>query len=255
MVSVLLATTGRPAMAESSVIDIRETTEDHEVEIIASVDADPETASRIHKLVDVLDYSVTYRGCSQAWNDALSDSSGDPVVLAADDLVWHPGWLSAALETLSQFEDGWSCSYCGFAPGSHRNWCDAGCGRDYNDMEPVEVGGLVGFNDGHSNGDHFSTHYLMSRRFIIEILGGVIAWPHYKHSFNDVEASARAKAAGRYKWCKDAHVFHSHWIFGDRSQDETDARNLGGHPESQRTFFARQAAGFPNDGITPAITE
>lgn len=214
MVSILLASTGRADMAENSVIDIRETTEDHEIELIASVDADPETASRIQSHVDVLDYSVTYRGSSQAWNDALSDSSGDPVVLAADDLVWHPGWLSAALETLSEFEDGW---------------------------------GFVGFNDGHSNGDDFSTHYLMSRRFIIEILGGVIAWPHYIHSFNDVEASARAKAAGRYKWCKDANVFHAHWLWGYRSQDETDARNLGGWTESQRTFFARQSAGFPND--------
>jgi hypothetical protein len=33
----------------------------------------------------------------------------------------------------------WTCSYCGYAPGSRRNWCNAGCGSDYNRMEPVEV--------------------------------------------------------------------------------------------------------------------
>jgi hypothetical protein len=59
----------------------------------------------------------------------------------------------------------------------------------------------------------------MSRRFVVEVLGGVIAWDCYRHSFNDREANARAIAAGRYAWCEDARVYHRHWIFGDRPQD------------------------------------
>jgi hypothetical protein len=143
------------------------------------------------------------------------------VVLAADDLVFQPGWLGAALSTLEEFEGGW---------------------------------GLVGFNDGHWDGDNpFATHYLMSRRLVVEVFGGVVAWPHYRHSFNDVEACERAKRAGRYAWCEDARVEHQHWLFGDRPQDRTDTRNLPGWDASQRTYAERAAAGFPND-FAPAIT-
>src|SRR4051794_23973975 len=31
------------------------------------------------------------------------------------------------------------CSHCGYAEGNHRNWCNAGCGHDYNHMQPIEV--------------------------------------------------------------------------------------------------------------------
>jgi glycosyltransferase involved in cell wall biosynthesis len=88
---------------------------------------------------------------------------------------------------------------------------------------------------------------------LVEHLGGVIAWDCYRHSFNDREANERAKRAGRYAWCQDAHVLHRHWIFGDRPQDATDARLLGEHPESQRRFDERLSAGFPDDQ-EPVIT-
>lgn len=219
MVSVLLATTGRPDRVEAFARDLVATTEGHEIELVVAVDADEETPRRLLGMILpervrlVIDQQGEHRGSSRAWNDALAASTGDPVVLAADDLEWQPGWLDAALEQLADFLDGW---------------------------------GLVGFNDGHW-GAELSTHYLMSRRFVVEVLGGVIAWECYRHSFNDREANARAHAAGRYAWCEQARVLHRHWIFGDRPQDSTDTRLLGDHPESQRAFDERQAAGFPND--------
>ena len=209
--SVLLATTGRPEMALRCVEGIRETAD---VEIVAAVDADPKTASLLAPLVDTLCVAPHYRGCSRAWNDALREATGDNLVLAGDDLRWGEDWHTQALAALSELPDGW---------------------------------GVVGFNDGHGDGSDYSTHYLVSRRFITECLGGVIAWECYRHSFNDVEMSERAKAAGRYIWAKDAHVHHEHWLFGDRPKDETDNKNLGGHPQSERIFQERQAAGFPND--------
>ena len=141
-----------------------------------------------------------YRGCSRAWNDALAATSGDPVVLAADDLVFHHGWLDAALECLAEFEDGW---------------------------------GLVGFNDGHC-GEELSTHYLMSRRFIVEVLGGVVAWEDYRHSFNDLR-SQRARSAGeplslvRGRPCRATSIGYS----ASASMDATDQLALGNHPESR----------------------
>jgi glycosyltransferase involved in cell wall biosynthesis len=213
VISVLLATMGRPDMAAATVRSIWETVVPADVEIVAAVDGPREDAKRLLDLYCLVSHRPEPRGSSRAWNDALALATGDPIVLAADDLEFEPGWLDAALETLSRFEDGW---------------------------------GLVGFNDGHW-GPELSTHYLMSRRFIVEVLGGVVAWDCYHHSFNDREANARAVAAGRYAWCENARVYHRHWLFGDRMQDGTDTRMLGGHQESERRFYERQAAGFPND--------
>lgn len=213
MISVLLATTGRPERAEVCVRQLRDTTEGHDIEIIAAVDADEDTAKRLDPIVDVLLYEEEYRGNAKAWNDCLEVAAGDPIVLAADDLVWCAGWLEPALVRLASFDGGW---------------------------------GLVGFNDGHWD-EGLSTHYLMSRRFIVEVLGGVVVLPHYRHSFTDVETTERAKRAGRYVWCEGARVGHQHWTWGDRPQDGTDIRNLVEYEESKRIFLERQAAGFPND--------
>lgn len=220
-VSVLFPTTGWPERAERCLRQLRNTAGAHEIEIIAAVDADPVTAKRIAPLVDRLIVCPEYRGCSASWNACLAESTGDPVVFAADDLIWRKGWLDAALEALDAFDDGW---------------------------------GMVGFNDGHWNGDDLSTHYLMSRRFIVEVLGGVVAWDFYEHSFNDVEVNERAKAAERFIWAQDAHVFHEHWTYGDRPQDATDSRTLHRHSESAQRYRERAAAGFPID-YPPVITE
>jgi GT2 family glycosyltransferase len=216
MISGLLATTGRPLMAEAAVRSFLETTKHHPVQVVAAVDNDRETVRRLSNLAPVsveVNWSAEYRGCSRAWNDALAQSSGDPLVLMADDLVFSPGWLDAALAELARFPDGW---------------------------------GMVGLNDGHFDGQ-FATHYLMSRRFVREVLGGVVAWECYRHSFNDVEVSERAKAAGRFSWCEDARVTHNHWIWGTREQDLTDQRALPLHHQSQYAYLARRDAGFPND--------
>lgn len=212
-------------MVEAFVRGLKETTKGHAIELVAAVDADPDTRERL--VVEsarlgrfVLDYRADYRGCSRAWNDALALSTGDPVILAADDLVFEAGWLDAALAQMAEFGEG---------------------------------GGLVGFNDGHGLGPDLSTHYMVSRQLIVQAFGGVIAWEEYKHSFNDEEACARAKVVGRYAWCETARVTHRHWIFGSRAQDDTDARNLGSHPASQAAFAARAAAGFPNDYL-PVIS-
>lgn len=227
MISVLLPTLHRPQMAAAAVQSLYETIGEHAVELVVAVDDEPADGPTEQAIEAVLlpDASVVWsrsgspQGCSAAWNRALRRSTGDPVVFAADDLCFQQGWLDAALAELARFEDGW---------------------------------GLVGFNDGHW-GAELSTHYLLSRRFIIEVLGGVIAWEGYKHSFNDLETCERAKAAGRYAWCGDARVYHAHWLFGDREKDETDLRRLPEHPADEQLFRERQAAGFPNAGITPVI--
>jgi GT2 family glycosyltransferase len=214
VISVLLATTGRPEMASEALSNIAATTSGHEVEIVVAADVEHVTIPPLPSHCTVVyDYQPELRGSSKAWNDALRLSTGDPVVLSADDVVFHDGWLAAALDALDTLPDGW---------------------------------GFVGLNDGHWGAD-LSTHYMMSRRLIAEVFGGVVAWECYLHSFQDREANARAQAAGRYVWCEQARITHRHWLWGERAQDETDARNLGGHAQSEHAFIARAAAGFPND--------
>lgn len=219
MISILLATMGRPEMAEACVLGLLGST-NHNLEIVAAVDGPEEDAQRLYDLGCVVDHSYERRGCSSAWNAALAHATGDLLVLAADDLHFEPGWLDAALAKLAEFPEGW---------------------------------GMVGFNDGHW-GEELSTHYLMSRRFIVEVLGGVVAWPCYGHSFNDAEANERARRAGRYAWCEEARVGHSHWLFGDREKDETDTRGLASYAEAERIFNQRSIDGFPND-FPAVITE
>jgi GT2 family glycosyltransferase len=232
LVSVLFPTTGRPQRADKCIRQLLKTTEGHRIEVLVEVDHDNHTMglltqARNGRLPVAFDprvsvrYSHEYRGCSAAWNAALARSEGEFVVFAADDLQWGEGWLDEALNVMDESFD--------------------------------ENGGLVGFNDGHW-GRELSTHYLMSRRFVVDVLGGVVAWDCYPHSMNDLEVNERAKRAGRYAWAENARVYHDHWLFGDRPQDATDTRKLGEHSAAERAYKEREARGFPNDH-DPVITE
>src|SRR4030095_11172309 len=76
----------------------------------------------------------------QKWNLGLSRYPDyDAYVLGADDLWPESGWLDAALKKVL---DGY---------------------------------GLVGFNDGHTEGTALATHYLMTRAFLMRHHGGVLA--------------------------------------------------------------------------------
>jgi hypothetical protein len=78
---------------------------------------------------------------------------------------------------------------------------------------------------------------------------GVVAWECYGHGYNDREANARARAAGRYHWCEGAKVRHEHWTYGERVCDDTDTRNLARLAESEANFNRRAAEGFPDEVI------
>lgn len=216
-VSVLLATTGRPEMAVECLRSILNTKGSHEVQFVVAIDNDPDTLRFVSDVLREeersISYSEGYRGCSKAWNDALFLATGELIVLAADDLIFHLGWLDAALEKMSELPEG---------------------------------GGLVGFNDTQLDGNELATHYMMTRWFIDNCLGGKVAWDVYKHSFNDCEINERAKRAGRFIYAPEAVVEHRHWIFGTRSQDQTDARALADYTESQAKYTEREAAGFPD---------
>ena len=79
MISVLLATTGRPDMVETFVASLIETTGGYDIELVVAVDADSETIDRLAEIDRpkrfrvVVDWRDRLRGPSKAWNDALGD--------------------------------------------------------------------------------------------------------------------------------------------------------------------------------------
>jgi hypothetical protein len=93
VISVLLATMGRPDMAEATVSSLYVTTAGHEIQLVVATE-DDETGDRIvqmdlawgQEILLTVDERDEQRGSSKAWNDALALAEGDPIVLAADDL-------------------------------------------------------------------------------------------------------------------------------------------------------------------------
>lgn len=225
MTSVILPTTGRPERAELCVRQLLSTIPTAApFEVVCVVGADEETYKKLQHIQEedgrvVLLWEGELQGCSKAWNKGLICSSGQNIVIGADDLWFSPGWHEAALASLTTLPDSV---------------------------------GLVGLNDGHGNADTPCTHWLASRQFLIQYMGGVMAWEHYKFCCNDTEAYYRAINADRYIWCEQALVRHDHPAHGTRPHDENDARNSKWASEDLLLFYARKEQGFPDD-FPPAI--
>lgn len=151
----------------------------------------------------------------RGWNKALDyiDSDSQACMLAADDLIFHSGWLQAA-----------DAAYVEFG---------------HEDV-------LIGLNDGRTH--QFATHYIMTRKFIVLHHGGVMAVPKYKSWYLDVEASEIAKQAGRFLYVPEALVEHRH--YGNRKApiDPTYEKGSIKYGDIDRqTYNQRKAQGFPKD--------
>jgi len=233
LVSICLPTTGRAQAAVDCVARCLDTAPAWPIEVCCAVDVDKESAVLLDAFLGgyagdnlhgwAIRYSDHYQGQPAAWNAALQASHGEYVVFAADDLYWGAGWLDAAMACMATLPDG---------------------------------GGLVGFNDLHRTNAmrRESTHYLASRRFVIEHLNGCIGFPHYKGACNDSEACGRARQVGLYVPCYDAVVEHRHYNHGLRKMDATDQMWHASKRKSLGEFRRRAQAGFPND-FEPAIRE
>lgn len=225
LVSIILPTTGRRDMALDGLRGLLATVGDWPVEYVVVIDHDEDSYLAVDALLKessvryVLDYSDEYRGISGAWNRGLELSHGEYVVMAADDLEWGEDWLTEAMRLMQAQHGGY---------------------------------GMVAFNDGHHDGNALGTHYLLSRSFIIDCLGGRLAWDCYKSQYVDMETCERAKRVGRYAWAEKANVRHKHWMFGSRDKDATDERNTPAMEESKAAYLTRRAADFP-DNYPPVI--
>jgi GT2 family glycosyltransferase len=153
--------------------------------------------------------SVAPQKSVYGWNLALTHALNfDAYVLGADDTYYAPGWYEESVKALKK----------------------------------IGGSGLVGFSG--DEGRPCSEHYLMTRDFMIEHHGGVMAIPCYTGWYVDWEAVERAKRVGKFAFAKKAVVHHD-W--------HGSATNNFAH-EGLSLYREREAAGFP-DNFDPILTE
>lgn len=230
-VSVVMPTRGRPEQLKACIRRLFASVEGShvDVECLVVVDHDDEATYTALASIEGDDSRLTFitnddpeATAVMKWNAGARMAKGDWFVLGADDLWFHDGWLTAALEADENASGG--------------------------------GGGFVGFNDCHTDGTAYATHYMMRRDYLTKFNGGVLACPHYHSWYIDVEAAERAKRAHTYTYAADAVVEHRHPVWSREPGDETYRRGQKWHTQDQETFFSRARAGFPDD-YDPVITE
>jgi len=221
LVSIIMPTMGRTEMAVSVVERVHETAGHHNLEFVCVVDRDSDTPGVL--CAALLKYQIPFKmvwspkinGLARSWNRGLRCADGGILVFFADDLIPRGKWLDVALKALYDELDGY---------------------------------GLVGFNDLGRWGWKETTHYLASRRFVVEGLNGCMGFEHYNFACNDSEACRRAVLQGCYKWERDAAV--ERLLIMDETKLTHFDDELG--QQDIQHMRRREQAGFPND-FAPAI--
>jgi glycosyltransferase involved in cell wall biosynthesis len=216
-ISILLPTCHRPFGLRTALTTIRDTAP--ECSVVVATDPDDEEARQIAQEfgATVCVTSGKHCGCHVAWNVALAHAPADALayVCAADDCVFKPGWLEAALKTLDELGgSGLVGLECDKHPGKIRT-------------PPTD----------------WSTHFLMTRDHLIKYNGGVLMFEHYYCDYSLAESCWRAWVVGRYKHSYNAHVTHL-WR---KQNDETYRKSDPFRITSKVEFERRKALGFPDD--------
>lgn len=215
-ISIVVASCYRHEMLRNMLDSLIATTQGYDVERVIVIDNDEHSRDvAIAYDASVLDYSNARRGAITAWNIGLFLSSGDIIVPAGDDQIFHPSWLEYALE-------------------SHHSKLD-----DY---------GVVGMNDLAYDGNiQLATMLLFDRKYCKEVMGGVICPPVYNYYCVDSEWNAKAKQLNKFYWDERAKVEHLHSAHNKRPHDDLDAEkeNAGWMEIDNQIFEQRKALGFP----------
>lgn len=223
-VSILVAASGRPTMLREMLNSLTASTNwirgEVNFEIVFVIDDDQESfevATELKTFYDgtIIDYCPKRRGALWAWNRALQLSSGDILIPAGDDQLFHGNWLDYALE-------------------SHK--------------EKLGGYGVVGMNDlAYDGNTQVATMFLFDRKYCKEVMGGVLCPPVYKYFCVDLEWNEKAKSLGHFYWDERSKVEHLHSAHGKRPYDDNDAEKLNNawNETDTKTFEERKAQGFP----------
>jgi len=226
--SVIIPSAGRPEQAKSCVKQLFASSQGWDIECIVGVEPlnGEDTMTGYREAFDGMDVKMLifddWQGPIRAWNAGLAQAQGEYLVFGADDLWFHEGWLPLALDKLESIRD---------------------------------RSGLVGFNDGTTNGELECTHFLMTRDFCMEHHAGVLAFPAYHQYFTDVESFHRASEADRYRWAFKSKVEHLHHAWNKAEEDETYKQSSPHFNRDKEAFEKRLASGFPNDFDPVLVSE
>jgi hypothetical protein len=215
----------RPQNARLLIESFMETTDPAVASLVLVCD-DKETAGFLDELCEEHDFgsrvrvlldegAVTY---AQKMNRALEDSSAPWVLLAGDDVRFHPGWLDAA------------------RPLSRR----------YDVIGTNDTAGKVK-NPKVASGGH-ADHYFVRRRYIDEV-GASLEGPGslvpecYRHWYTDMEVVGLAKARGVFSPCLASVVEHLHPGYDGREDlraaDATYMEAVSASETDRQTYMGR----------------
>ena len=151
----------------------------------------------------------------EGWNIAASHATGDFLKVWDDDLWATPGWLDAAE-------------------------------KSYQVIGSPELA-YIGLWDKHAEvPEKLFTRAIGTRKFFVEICGGVLTIPAYQSWYDDTEKFDRAKAAGCAYYCPESIIEHRHPAYGFAT-DATYAIGEQRHTNDAETYRTRKEKGFPND--------
>lgn len=192
------------------------TTKGYDVEVVVVVDDDIISANvALMQQCHIVEHSRVRRGALYCWNRGLQLCSGDLIVPAGDDQVFHEDWLKYALE-------------------SHQ--------------ERLGGSGVVGMNDlAYDGNKQLATMFMFDRQFCKEVMGGIFAPPCYIYLNVDSEWNEKAKMLNKFYWDSRSVVEHLHSAHGKRVFDDHDKEKLEKNLSEidGATFEDRKSRGFP----------
>jgi glycosyltransferase involved in cell wall biosynthesis len=204
-VAIIVPVLGRPHRAAPLVQSITATTPAPRIVFVCDTDdAAQQQASRATG-AEVL---IVDGGYATKINAGVRATSEPLVMLGADDLEFQPGWLTEALNAMT---DG------------------------------IEVVGLNDLIERPRRPTH-ATHFLLTRAAAelptIDGRPGPLC-EAYHHSAVDDELIATATRRGMYAYADRAHVRHLHWMNGAAQDDDTYQRGRARFRHDMRLFYAR----------------
>ena len=214
--SILLPSAYRANHLARCLDALTSTLDDNPIELLIScVEDDAQSIGVAQRyqpaLLHVRTFAEYKRGFIWILNELARRSTGAVIAVMADDLICWDHWLTNCLALLD------------------------------------DRGGFVGFNDLYTDGNVYAAHFVVSRSFLRDVMGGVLFPPQYYCWWCDREISDKAQMAGRYVWAQNALVEHAHYSFGKAQIDRTYAEALPYHEQDRLLYQARKAANFPID--------
>lgn len=221
-ISILFATCGREELYRRALESLVDTVSDYDIEVVTVIDEssiNPDTTQFVLdnkiQIPYIIDWCPNKRGALWAWNRALQISTGDILVPAGDDQIFHSNWLDYALESHQTKLSGY---------------------------------GVVGMNDLAYDGNiQVSTMWLFDRRWCKEQMGGIFAPPILKYYCVDSWWNDKAKSLGKFYWSEDSQVEHLHSAHSKRPVDNIDQEKMNADwmEEDNRIYAEWKNSGWP----------